>query len=92
MITAALIAWFERRYDQRNKRMHADVVTAIQLDKQQRDQLADNLAKRFGANEVVLNEHVDPAILGGVIVHADHKTLDGSLSSKIKQIRRLLVR
>ena len=88
----AIIDEFERRYDQRNKRMHADVVTAIQLDKQQRDQLADNLAKRFGANEVVLNEHVDPAILGGVIVHADHKTLDGSLSSKIKQIRRLLVR
>ena len=73
----AIIDEFERRYDQRNKRMHADVVTAIQLDKQQRDQLADNLAKRFGANEVVLNEHVDPAILGGVIVHADHKTLDG---------------
>ena len=88
----AIIDEFERRYDKRNKRMHADVVTAIQLDKQQRDQLADNLAKRFGANEVVLNEHVDPAILGGVVVHADHKTLDGSLSSKIKQIRRLLVR
>ena len=88
----AIIDEFERRYDRVNKRMHADVVTAIQLDKQQRDQLADNLAKRFGANEVVLNEHVDPAILGGVIVHADHKTLDGSLSSKIKQIRRLLVR
>ena len=88
----AIIDEFERRYDHVNKRMHADVVTAIQLDKQQRDQLADNLAKRFGANEVVLNEHVDPAILGGVIVHADHKTLDGSLSSKIKQIRRLLVR
>ncbi|TGY58267.1 F0F1 ATP synthase subunit delta, partial [Limosilactobacillus reuteri] len=28
----------------------------------------------------------------GVIVHVDNKTLDGSLSSKIKQIRRLLVR
>ena len=88
----AIIDEFERRYDRVNKRMHADVVTAIQLDKQQRDQLSANLAKRFGANEVVLNESVDPEILGGVIVHADHKTLDGSLSSKIKQIRRLLVR
>ena len=74
------------------KRMHADVTTAIQLDKQQEDQLKANLAKRFGANEVTLTEHVDPEILGGVIVHVDNKTLDGSLSSKIKQIRRLLVR
>lgn len=88
----AIIDEFERQYDLKNKRMHADVVTAIQLDKQQRDQLKANLAKRFGANEVTLNEKVDPEILGGVIVHVNNKTLDGSLSSKIKQIRRLLVR
>ena len=88
----AIIDEFERRYDAKNKRIHADVVTAIQIDKQQRDQLKTKLAKRFGATEVILNEQVDPEILGGVIVHADYKTLDGSLSSKIKQIRRLLVR
>lgn len=88
----AIIDEFERRYDRKMKRMHADVTTAIQLDKQQEDQLKANLAKRFGANEVTLTKHVDPEILGGVIVHVDNKTLDGSLSSKIKQIRRLLVR
>ena len=88
----AIIDEFERRYDRKMKRIHADVTTAIQLDKQQEDQLKANLAKRFGANEVTLTEHVDPEILGGVIVHVDNKTLDGSLSSKIKQIRRLLVR
>lgn len=88
----AIIDEFERRYDAKQKRMHADVVTAIQLDKQQRDQLKENLAKRFGASEVVLTEHVDPEILGGVIIHANNKTMDGSLSSKIKQIRRLLVK
>ena len=88
----AIVDEFEHRYDADQKRLHADVVTAIQLDKQQQDQLKANLATRFQANEVVLHAKVDPAILGGVIVHADHKTLDGSLSSKIKQIRRLLVR
>ncbi|MBD7895339.1 F0F1 ATP synthase subunit delta [Limosilactobacillus sp. Sa3CUN2] len=88
----AIIDEFERRYDAKMKRVHADVVTAIQLDKQQRDQLKANLAQRFGAKEVVLHEQVDPEILGGVIVRLNNKTLDGSLSSKIKQIRRLLVR
>ena len=61
----AIIDEFERRYDRKMKRMHADVT---------------------------ITKHVDPEILGGVIVHVDNKTLDGSLSSKIKQIRRLLVR
>ncbi|WP_251576202.1 ATP synthase F1 subunit delta [Limosilactobacillus agrestimuris] len=88
----AIIDEFERRYDAKMKRVHADVVTAIQLDKQQRDQLKANLAQRFDAKEVVLHEQVDPEILGGVIVRLNNKTLDGSLSSKIKQIRRLLVR
>ena len=50
----AIIDEFERRYDRKMKRMHADVTTAIQLDKQQEDQLKANLAKRFGANEVTL--------------------------------------
>ena len=59
------------------RQVHADVVTAIQLDKQQRDQLKANLAQRFGAKEVVLHEQVDPEILGGVIVHLNNKTLDG---------------
>ena len=72
----AIIDEFERRYDRKMKRMHADVTTAIQLDKQQEDQLKANLAKRFGANEVTLTEHVDPEILGGVIaVSYTHLTL-----------------
>ncbi|MEY8442306.1 ATP synthase F1 subunit delta [Lactobacillaceae bacterium 24-114] len=88
----AIIDEFERRYEEKNKLLHAEVVTAIQLDKQQRDQLKAKLAKMFDANEVSLDEKVDPEILGGAIVRVNNKTLDGSLSSKIKQIRRLLVR
>jgi F0F1-type ATP synthase, delta subunit (mitochondrial oligomycin sensitivity protein) len=40
----------------------------------------------------MLSEQVDPSILGGVIIHANNETWDGSLSSKIEQIRRLLVK
>ncbi|MCB7112453.1 F0F1 ATP synthase subunit delta, partial [Agathobacter rectalis] len=58
----------------------------------QRDQLKAGLAKRLSANEIVLHETVDPSILGGVIIRANNETLDGSLSSKIEQIRRLLVK
>ena len=83
---------FERRYDAFNKRIHAEVITAVQLDTKQRDQLKAGLAKRLSANEIVLHETVDPSILGGVIIRANNETLDGSLSSKIEQIRRLLVK
>ena len=88
----AIIDEFERRYDAFNKRIHAEVITAVQLDTKQRDQLKAGLAKRLSANEIVLHETVDPSILGGVIIRANNETLDGSLSSKIEQIRRLLVK
>ena len=84
----AIIDEFERRYDAFNKRIHAEVITAVQLDTKQRDQLKAGLA----ANEIVLHETVDPSILGGVIIRANNETLDASLSSKIEQIRRLLVK
>lgn len=88
----AIIDEFERRYDAFNKRIHTEVITAVQLDTKQRDQLKAGLAKRLSANEIVLHETVDPSILGGVIIRANNETLDGSLSSKIEQIRRLLVK
>lgn len=88
----AIIDEFERRYDAFNKRIHAEVITAVQLDTKQRDQLKAGLAKRLSANEIVLHETVDPSILGGVIIRANNETLDGSLSLKIEQIRRLLVK
>lgn len=88
----AIIDEFERRYDAFNKRIHAEVITAVQLDTKQRDQLKAGLAKRLSANEIVLHETVDPSILGGVVIRANNETLDGSLSSKIEQIRRLLVK
>ena len=88
----AIIDEFERRYDEKHKRVHAEVVTAGQLDETRRNQLRDNLAARLGAQEIVLNEKVDPTILGGVVVKTANQTLDGSIKTKIEQIRRLIVK
>ncbi len=88
----AIIDEFERRYDSKNKRVHADVITAVKLSATQKDQLSETLAKKIDANEITLTEKVDPSILGGVVIRANNESWDGSLSSKIEQIRRLLVK
>ena len=87
----AIIDEFEAQYDQLNKRVHADVVSAVQLDENRRQKLADALAERLGANEVILNQTVDPKIIGGLIVKVGSQTLDGSLKTKLGKIRQLLV-
>lgn len=88
----AIIDEFERRYDAHYQRVHADVVTAVQLDDSHKQELANALAKRLGASEVLIDNQVDPSILGGVIVKTASQTLDGSVRTKIEQIRRLLVK
>ena len=87
----AIIDEFETQYDQAHKRVHADVVSAVQLDEERRNKLAETLAHRLGANKVVLNETVDPQIIGGLIVKVGSQTLDGSLKTKLEKMRRLLV-
>jgi F-type H+-transporting ATPase subunit delta len=87
----AIIDEFEAQYDQLHKRVHADVVSAVQLDENRRQKLADALAERLGANEVILNQTVDPKIIGGLIVKVGSQTLDGSLKTKLGKIRQLLV-
>lgn len=89
---AAIVAEFNRRFDAKDHRVHAQVTTAVALDDKRRGMLQERLATRLGAKEVVLNERVDPAILGGVVVKTPTQTLDGSLSTKLAQIRRLLVK
>lgn len=87
----AIIDEFEAQYDQAQKLVHADVVSAVQLDEERRQKLADTLASRLGANKVVLNTTVDPSIIGGLIVKVGSQTLDGSLKTKLEKMRRLLV-
>ncbi len=87
----AIIDEFETQYDQAHKRVHADVVSAVQLDENRRTKLSNALAQRLGANDVDLNLTVDPEIIGGLIVKVGSQTLDGSLKTKLDQMRRLLM-
>lgn len=52
--------------------------------------LSAQLGKALGSRQVVLEEIVDPAMLGGFIVDSDSVVLDGSLEGQLDRIRRRL--
>lgn len=87
----AIIDEFERQYDEKKKYVHAVVVTAVQLDETRRANLKNALAKRYGANQIILDEQVDPDIIGGAVIKIGSETLDGSVATKLNKMRRLLV-
>ncbi len=65
----------------------AEVVTAFEIDDQTRSKLCEQLG-RLTKKDVHLRARVDESILGGAIVRIGDKVLDGSIRSKLKQLRK----
>jgi F-type H+-transporting ATPase subunit delta len=71
-------------------KLEAEVWTAVPLEAAERSTLEQRLRERFG-EELDIAYHLEPAILGGVIVRVGDRYLDGSLASKLGQLRQELV-
>ncbi len=72
--------------DQRGRQV-ATVVTAAPLTDAQRDRLVKALAGRYGQG-VSLNEVVDPNVVGGLRVQIADDVIDGSISSRLADLRQ----
>ena len=68
----------------------AEVITAVPLTAAECEELGSRLRARFGA-ELPIAYRVDPAILGGVVVRVGDRLVDGSVVSRIGQLRETLV-
>jgi F-type H+-transporting ATPase subunit delta len=51
-----------------------------------RQALTDTLKQETGASQVLLDEHIDPALLGGLIARTPDALLDASVRTKLQQI------
>ena len=56
------------------------------LTDDEREQLEENLAQRFGSN-LESGIRVDPALMGGVVVRVGDEVIDGSLAGKLAALR-----
>ncbi|MBS1301308.1 F0F1 ATP synthase subunit delta [Loktanella sp. SALINAS62] len=64
----------------------AEVLTAKALTKPQREKLTKALSDQFG-KAVSIDETVDPAIIGGLIVKVGSKMIDTSIRSKLDALQ-----
>jgi F-type H+-transporting ATPase subunit delta len=65
----------------------AEVTTAIPLDDEYQLKLAQRITEIIG-KPVVLKLKVDPCIIGGIIIRAGDKLIDGSIRSKLAALRK----
>ncbi|MFT8394153.1 MAG: ATP synthase F1 subunit delta [Liquorilactobacillus ghanensis] len=89
---SAIIDEYIRLNDKHEKTVHAKVTTAIALDDAQKEKLAASFARVVGAKKVILEDQVDPDVIGGVVLKSNNYIFDGSLRFKLAKIKRLLLK
>lgn len=83
----------ERAYADRLKARRGEFDVDVYSAQPLSDEQADRVAERIGAlmgGKALLRRHVAPAILGGLKVRVGDKLIDGSIATRLRQMRRRL--
>ena len=86
----AVVQSFEQ-YGQSNARpLTGEIISAIDLDDQQRAKIAGDLRARYG-DRLELRYSVDPSLFGGLIIRIGDQVLDNSLRARLSAIQRSML-
>jgi F-type H+-transporting ATPase subunit delta len=86
---AAVVDTFRALADEHLGRLRARVTSAVPLDGQAAQAIADRLSQATKAT-VLLDRAVDPALLGGVVAQVGSLVYDGSLRTQLEDLRKTL--
>jgi F-type H+-transporting ATPase subunit delta len=86
MLIPAIAHAYNDLVDEVEGRVHASVTVARDADDADRTLIVAQLSRALG-KEVVPHFHVNPAILGGVVVRVGDTVLDGSVRRRLSTLR-----
>jgi F-type H+-transporting ATPase subunit delta len=97
----AIASAFRRLIDEQHGRVRAQVRTAVPLSADDRQALREHLARALGrrsirggtgarALDVVVEDVVDPQLLGGFVAEIGSYIVDGSLDGQLAQLKQRL--
>jgi len=78
---------FGELWDKTRKLLPVEVTSAVQLDPGTIESLGERIGEQTG-NEIQLSSHVDPDILGGIVLRVGNFIMDASIRSRLEQLRR----
>jgi F-type H+-transporting ATPase subunit delta len=85
----AIVDTFGVLADAKLGRVRARITSAVPLDVPNAQAIADKLALATRA-KVILDRHVDPELLGGVVAQVGALTYDGSIRTQLEALRAAL--
>ena len=84
-----MIAGFRDLARENRGESEAKVYTAVKLTEAEEEALRQKLEKRFG-RKMILDCQVDPALLGGVRVETEGRVLDGTLRTRLQELKEVM--
>lgn len=83
----AMASAFLSELARRRGETSATVTSAVPLTAQQQQQLSESLRSVLGGAKVSIDAHVDPDILGGLVVKVGSRLFDSSIRSKLQRLQ-----
>ncbi|QIL46678.1 F0F1 ATP synthase subunit delta [Vagococcus coleopterorum] len=87
-----MISEFNFFYHEDKGVLVADVTSAVELTEEQSKQVEEKIAKSFDYDQVILEKHIDPEILGGLIIKAANKVIDSSVKKQLTTMHKQIVK
>ncbi len=88
-IVPSLVAEYRRLVNAAHGVVEADVITAIPITDDESERIGKDLAAITG-KMVMLGAKVDHEIMGGLVVRLGDKLMDGSVRTRLQELRRRL--
>lgn len=85
-VAGAIARAFLARLARRRGEIKAEITSAVPLSAEQTEAIASALKTYVGGN-VGLDAHVDPSLLGGLVVKVGSRMVDNSLRTKLQHLK-----
>jgi len=87
----SMLKQMEDIYLEKHNTSIAEIKTVVPLLEQEKAELINNLQKRF-KRTIILKEELDAEILGGVFVKVENEVIDGTVKSKIEDMKKIMLK
>lgn len=81
----------ENIYLEKHNTLKAKVKSVIPLTEEQRNRLNDKLQGKYN-KKIIIEEEIDKSIIGGLYVRVGNDVIDGTLKSKLHEMKELMLK
>lgn len=90
-MSAQIINQFSKLWDKKNSISRVEVTSANELTKSTKKDVEKFVATKFDVKTVEIVEKIDKSLMGGIVIRVGDRIYDGSLKSRVYDLKETIV-